>query len=95
MPVKYILAATLVAVTSALTVSSAHATNGRAAVDLCIDLPGCKLRFNKATGSIDIFPPDGGIIHCPSATDECHAYNKKKGSRAGQVRGGTDGTASQ
>ncbi len=89
MTAKYILAAAFVATTSILTVSSAHATNGRAAVGMCIDLPGCKWRFNK-TGSIDIFPPTGEIIHCPSANDECHVFGRQKGARANLVRGSTE-----
>ena len=42
MSAKYILAAAFVAATTVLTVTSAHATTGREAVDKCIDLPGCK-----------------------------------------------------
>ena len=94
MSAKHIFAATFVAVMSVLSVSSAQATKGRDAVGMCIDLPGCKFRVNQ-TGSIDIFPADGSIIHCPSATDQCHAYNKKKGSRADQARGATADAASQ
>lgn len=88
MSAKYIFAAAFVAITSVLTLSSAHATNGREAVGMCIDLPGCKWRVNKS-GSIDIFPPDGSIIACPSATDECHKFGRQKGSRADLARGNT------
>jgi hypothetical protein len=92
MSAKYVFAAAFVAITSVLTVSSAHATKGREAVGMCIDLPGCKWRVNKS-GSIDIFPPDGSIIACPSATHECHVFGRKKG--ADMVRGGTESTASR
>lgn len=89
MSAKYILAAAFVAATSILTVSSAHATNGRQAVGMCIDLTGCKWRVNKS-GSIDIFPPDGSIISCPSATDECHKFGRQKGARTDLFRGSTE-----
>jgi hypothetical protein len=88
---KYILAATFIAATTVLTVIPAQATTGRDAVGLCIDRPGCKWRVNKS-GSIDIFPPGGGIIYCPSATAECIPFRKKG---ADQVRGSAGGTASQ
>lgn len=91
---KYILAAAFVAATTVLTVTSAHATTGRDAVDKCIDLPGCKWRVSSS-GMIDIFTSDGRIITCAGAEGDCFVINRKKPSRADQARGTTEGTASQ
>ena len=57
------------------TVTSAHATDGRNAIGMCIDRgpQACTVAYHPG-GTIDILVTNDGVdsvIHCPSFTSEC------------------------
>ena len=94
MTANYILATTIAIAASALTMSSAHATNGRQAVGMCIDQPGCSYAVGKDGKNIDIITADGTYIHCADAKSECTIPRKqRKNSRVDSGMGGTVGVA--
>lgn len=88
MSAKFILAVTLAIAASAIAMSSAHATTGRAAIDRCIDIGvegGCIYSCSPTTGACKIDMLDTGqTISCPTPDGQCHVERRKaKAARTG------------
>ncbi len=64
-------AAAALVLAAGLAATPAFATNGRQAVGMCIDQPGCTYAVSKDGTNIDIITADGTYIHCPDAKSEC------------------------
>jgi hypothetical protein len=65
--------------TSAAMLAPAHATNGRAAAQMCIERDDCTITPDPNGVSFRITLDGGGVIWCPDVNGECVVVSPDKG----------------
>ena len=65
--------------TSAAMLAPAHATNGRAAAQMCIERDDCTITPDPNGVSFTITLDGGGVIWCPDVNGECVVVSPDKG----------------